>query len=70
MRLGYCFVCLLLFSLNVAAAQNMRSDTLHVSVEFERGYSVIDLSFGDNRSEMERLSESLQIGRASCRERV
>ncbi len=59
MRLGYCFVCLLLFSLNVAAAQNMRSDTLHVSVEFERGYSVIDLSFGDNRSEMERLSESL-----------
>lgn len=37
----------------------MRSDTLRVSVEFERGYSAIDLSFGNNRSEMEHLSESL-----------
>ena len=41
----------------VAVAQQMRCDTIFTTVNFERGYSVIDLDYKDNRSTLEGLSE-------------
>ena len=60
MNVRYSLLGLLFVMAQVAVAQQMRCDTIFTTVNFERGYSVIDLDYKDNRSTLEGLSERLR----------
>ena len=60
MNVKYSLLGLFLALANVAVAQQLRCDTIHTTVNFERGYSTVDLDYADNRSALKSLSDSLR----------
>ena len=60
MNVKYSLLGLFLALANIAVAQQLRCDTIHTTVNFERGYSTVDLDYADNRSALKSLSDSLR----------
>lgn len=61
MKVANWFLTLLLFISPVAAARNMRCDTLHTVVNFHTGHSAIDPDYMDNGSRLRQYSDRLAM---------